>query len=342
MTASSLAAQPALKFADSTAPLNGPWMFHPGDNPAWAQPGFDDSHWTPMDLTVNGGKSAIQGYADFAPGWTDRGFPNLTGYAWYRLSVRVDPAQQLSLLMPDSVDDAYELYVNGQLTGHFGNLTPGHQALYNSRSMLFPMPKPGADGMLHVAVRMYMLPSTPLTNPEAGGMHAPPVLGLTPVLQTAFEGARGSTLRAYIGGPILAVPLILFGIMVLGLFFLNRDRKAYLWLALGSLFTGFTQVYLTIFALTFVFASPPFFDILAGGRAAMGLVWLIFWVEWFDLRKYRSLWLTGVIITVVDIISICIMSPPVSEWAPPASWVPGLNLVGVITRFAVAGLLAEP
>jgi hypothetical protein len=63
--AASLAAQPALKFADSAASLNGPWVFHPGDNPAWAQPGFDDSHWSPMDLTVNGGKDTIQGNADF-------------------------------------------------------------------------------------------------------------------------------------------------------------------------------------------------------------------------------------------------------------------------------------
>ena len=26
-----------------TAPLDGPWQFHLGDNPAWAQPNFDDA-----------------------------------------------------------------------------------------------------------------------------------------------------------------------------------------------------------------------------------------------------------------------------------------------------------
>ena len=28
-----------------TAVLNGPWQFHPGDDPAWANPAFDSSDW---------------------------------------------------------------------------------------------------------------------------------------------------------------------------------------------------------------------------------------------------------------------------------------------------------
>jgi hypothetical protein len=39
------------KIGDSVNPLNGPWKFHPGDNPAWARPDFDDSAWGKMDLT---------------------------------------------------------------------------------------------------------------------------------------------------------------------------------------------------------------------------------------------------------------------------------------------------
>ena len=30
----------------------------------------------------------------------------------------------LALKMPDNYDDAYEIYVNGQLIGHFGQFTP--------------------------------------------------------------------------------------------------------------------------------------------------------------------------------------------------------------------------
>jgi hypothetical protein len=32
-------------------PLNGPWRFHMGDNPHWADAGFGASSWERMDLT---------------------------------------------------------------------------------------------------------------------------------------------------------------------------------------------------------------------------------------------------------------------------------------------------
>ena len=35
-----------IRLGDSVVPLVGPWKFSPGDNPAWSQPGFDDSSWS--------------------------------------------------------------------------------------------------------------------------------------------------------------------------------------------------------------------------------------------------------------------------------------------------------
>lgn len=51
--------------------LDGLWRFHPGDDPRWAEPGFDDSGW-----------AAIRGNK----GWDKQGYKGLTGYAWYRAS----------------------------------------------------------------------------------------------------------------------------------------------------------------------------------------------------------------------------------------------------------------
>ncbi|MGH9590146.1 MAG: hypothetical protein ACRD25_07105, partial [Terracidiphilus sp.] len=58
----------------SVVSLYGPWKFHLGDNPRWADPGFDDSQWETVDLapatqTVLGGV-APPGYVS---GWTARG-----------------------------------------------------------------------------------------------------------------------------------------------------------------------------------------------------------------------------------------------------------------------------
>lgn len=40
-----------VRLGNSVAVLTGPWKFHPGDDPAWASPGFDDAQWGMMDLT---------------------------------------------------------------------------------------------------------------------------------------------------------------------------------------------------------------------------------------------------------------------------------------------------
>ena len=35
----------------SVIALLGPWRFHTGDDPRWADPSVDDSHWETVDLT---------------------------------------------------------------------------------------------------------------------------------------------------------------------------------------------------------------------------------------------------------------------------------------------------
>ncbi len=32
------------------APLSGPWKHHPGDDPRWADPAFDDSAWESLGM----------------------------------------------------------------------------------------------------------------------------------------------------------------------------------------------------------------------------------------------------------------------------------------------------
>lgn len=38
-----VAAQSSVVLGRASVQLTGPWKFHTGDNPAWAQPDFDDS-----------------------------------------------------------------------------------------------------------------------------------------------------------------------------------------------------------------------------------------------------------------------------------------------------------
>src|SRR5271157_3057905 len=78
------AAEPATVSANNAAParihgamsLDGPWRFQTGDDPRWADPGFDDSAWPTVTLSQP---------------LTDAGIEPYSGYAWYRL--RLQPAQ---------------------------------------------------------------------------------------------------------------------------------------------------------------------------------------------------------------------------------------------------------
>ncbi len=160
-----------ITLGNSAATLAGPWKFAPGDSPlvngapVWAQPGFNDADWAPMDLAPRSGSvDPAYGTAGFVPGWTQRGYPNLDGYAWYRLRLRVkDPGQPLWLKMPNNVDDAYQVYANGNYVGEFGHFSPGDVTVYSSRTFSYPLPPPGPNGEIDLALRFFMTGGTRFT-----------------------------------------------------------------------------------------------------------------------------------------------------------------------------------
>src|SRR6187399_602010 len=71
--------------------LSGPWKFIAGDNMQYANSNYDDSGWETMDLTSPpGAHDDDVGLSGFIPGWTAKGHPNYSGYAWYRLKIPMD------------------------------------------------------------------------------------------------------------------------------------------------------------------------------------------------------------------------------------------------------------
>jgi hypothetical protein len=137
-------AQRQVVLGNATVPLDGLWKFHIGDNMAWAQPGFDDSAWGTMDLTPPPGSyDPTFDTSGYVPGWTARGYKGYSGYsgyAWYRLRVNIQNGQTaLALKMPVNFDDAYQVYVNGQLVGEFGRFTAHGVTAYISPPRAFPL-----------------------------------------------------------------------------------------------------------------------------------------------------------------------------------------------------------
>src|ERR1700744_1805815 len=73
------------------------------------------------------------------PGGRRAAIPTSTAIAWHRLRLRVTDeqnSQPLALKMPFNVDDAYQVYVNGQYLGQFGDFSARRQALQHASALL--------------------------------------------------------------------------------------------------------------------------------------------------------------------------------------------------------------
>ena len=104
------------------APLDGPWQFRVGDNPAWADPAFDDQAWE--QVTVD-------------KPWSRQGHPNYNGFAWYRRTLSISPATGAPPdvhLLVQNVEDVYQIYWNGVEVGHMGRMPPRFQTIKIGRA----------------------------------------------------------------------------------------------------------------------------------------------------------------------------------------------------------------
>jgi diguanylate cyclase (GGDEF)-like protein len=168
-----------------TITLDGPWQFHPGDDPAWASPTFDSSDWEQLSADRPWGK---QGHA------------RLTGVAWYRCSIALNSAykgapgiaQEFALLVP-SIHDSYEIYWNGSLIGRSGKLPP-HPVSYISQPMQSFELGQVQRGVL--AVRVWKAPLLSDDSGQRGGFDAAPLIGSPEAIATANAANEFQWLRS--------------------------------------------------------------------------------------------------------------------------------------------------
>jgi diguanylate cyclase (GGDEF)-like protein len=165
-----------------TFPLSGPWQFHPGDDPAWANPAFDSSSWE--QLTAD-------------QPWGSQGHARLTGFAWYRCNIAFTPAPGVpppfSLLVP-RIDDAYEIYWNGLLIGRNGKLPPG-AVWYSSQSVQTFSLGQLQHGVL--AVRVWKAPLLSDDSSQQGGFGAAPLIGSSEAIATVKAAHEFQWLRSH-------------------------------------------------------------------------------------------------------------------------------------------------
>jgi hypothetical protein len=203
---------------NSTAPLDGKWQFHLGDDMAWVKPEFDDSGWEQITADKT---------------WGAQGHPGYTGFAWYRLHIAVDPVKgappDLALLMRH-VDDAWELYWNGQLVGGSGKLPP-HPVSYPNPYLPARTFGLGTARQGVLALRVWKAPLSSSDSDEGGGFEGLPTLGTPEGIKDRKASLDYGYLRSvqfFFGGMLL---YLLIGLLSLGAWLRDRRQMLLFWMA---------------------------------------------------------------------------------------------------------------
>lgn len=197
--------------------LTGRWRFHPGDDPAWADPKFDDSKWALLRSDTD---------------WGVQGYPKLGGIAWYRFEVRVTPdVQHASLLLPN-IATCYEIYADGKLLGTVGKMPPNRMPYGGGKVERFALPAPqaGSDKIV-VALRVWQWPGWvkyygggPFSN---DGLVGDPVYIETEAGRTTDREFRYTT-----SDWLMCILEVLAGFGAFTLFLMRRTDREFLWLCL--------------------------------------------------------------------------------------------------------------
>jgi len=303
----SIPAQPSIStvtLGHSLVPLYGPWKFHIGDNPQWANPNVDDSTWETVDLAPKTGSiDPNAGLQGFVPGWTAKGHPGYSGYAWYRMRVRLTGADGLlALLAPLNVDDSYQFFANGRLIGSFGDFSGSVPTIYSTRPLMFALPasvlrgEASRDNTVDLAFRFYMAPRTLTQLGGPGGMHDAPAIGLADAVTRAWSVAGDDDLRGFSSVLASAFLYLGFTLLILMLYVFDRTETIALWplgaCAVAALF------YFLLFSsgFTFLIAQLQYSLISVVLIRVFSCLWLITFLAYFGLQAMK--WIRNAIFAV--------------------------------------------
>ncbi len=214
-------AQPELKDPAGVVSFHRPWAFHPGDDAAWAEPGYDDSGWARVSSERT---LAAQGFGGFH------------GFGWYRIHVKL-PAGGMSLAVAlPEILSSYEGYADGQKIGGVGRMPP-RPKLFAGQPRMYLLPDAASEvGEVTLAIRFWAAPGEPRPGLGPGSV----ILGAADRVRVIWNYTRDRqqifpTVEFWL--TTLFDGLVTFG--MLGLWLAQRDRREYLMLILAN---GFAVV----------------------------------------------------------------------------------------------------
>jgi hypothetical protein len=316
--------------------VDGLWRFHTGDNPAWANPNFDDSQWRLLRTDKS---------------WTEQGFPNYGGYAWYRFTIHMmDGSKPLALLLTP-MNTGYQVYANGKLVGSAGSTAPTGDPVYALLPQAFTLPT-GSPGTQTITIALRVWNYKPGASWFGGGSLSVGNAVGDPTLLTQRRNwyVQGSSL-AYVNSYAFGLLSALIGITIFGLFLFRREDREYLWfsvLLLAGAADAALYIWLNLGSFPFtlyyllkdiadglvVMAALAFFATVLHARrsilwwaactaaAASPLTVALYSFQWTGVGIYEVIWLC------------CLL--------PAYAWILAALTIGAIKKDTSARLLLVP
>jgi hypothetical protein len=193
--------------------LDGQWRFHPGDNPRWASPDFDDSQWPLINSTK---------------GWSKQGYKNMSGLAWYRTRIEISVGgQPLALYIPH-IFTSCQVFADGEMIGEFGGMPPQERA-YGGPPQTFRLPDriTGRAHALLIAIRVWHWPVW--AEYYGGGLQGGIYIGQSDLISEHRAMREDQSEQRSISQIILAVLYIIAGLTAVALFAFRPREKEFVW-----------------------------------------------------------------------------------------------------------------
>ncbi len=213
-------ATPVFDASDLRQPtqINVKWLVHAGDDPAYAQPDFDDSQWIPFD--PNSLLNAV--------------FPHShPSVVWYRLRVKVSPTETGLALSEWNLSRAFEIYVNGERVVASGQVVPYDPYTLSARIVTRIPDRLLAAGSILIAMRVAIAPSEWASGQNPGYFITNLTLGQE---QTLYRDNWLAIIGENSIDWVNQLLLIGLGFVALVLYAAQRRHTVYLWIfAVGAL-----------------------------------------------------------------------------------------------------------
>ena len=265
---------------EPVASLDGFWRFHTGDNPAWADPKFDDSQWPLLR-------------SDEA--WSQQGYKNYGGFAWYRFTVAVPEGSRNWSIYLGPMETGYQLFVDGRLAGSFGPILSSLNYAISSRAFVLSSSSVSGPHTFHIAIRAWHLPVWADYAP--GGFWGSSYFGDSRLIAQRAAMARSLQWNGLVDEYTYAVLSALVGLVVLLLFFTRREERENLWFAL-LLLADAIDVGLDIGRRLSLIPFPVFDFIDGSVQSAALFAALAFFSVVLRTPRSRSWWLVAALLFI--------------------------------------------